>query len=72
MHGVADGLNAGVIHINDQTVVHGVYGPIGVDNSGQHVVPPFWAKALLDHGGDPSGPRSGGNSKGLGFRRSVP
>jgi predicted TIM-barrel fold metal-dependent hydrolase len=25
----------------------------------QHVVPPFWAKALPDHGGDPSGPRSG-------------
>ena len=24
----------------------------------QHVVPPFWAKALPDHGGDPSGPRS--------------
>src|SRR5260370_18165845 len=25
----------------------------------QHVVPPFWAKALPNHGGDPSGPRSG-------------
>jgi 6-methylsalicylate decarboxylase len=25
----------------------------------QHVVPPFWAKALPDHGGDPSGQRSG-------------
>jgi 6-methylsalicylate decarboxylase len=25
----------------------------------QHVVPPFWAKAIPDHGGDPSGPRSG-------------
>jgi predicted TIM-barrel fold metal-dependent hydrolase len=25
----------------------------------QHVVPPFWAKALPDHGDDPSGPRSG-------------
>jgi hypothetical protein len=25
----------------------------------QHVVPPFWAIALPDHGGDPSGPRSG-------------
>jgi predicted TIM-barrel fold metal-dependent hydrolase len=25
----------------------------------QHVVPPFWAKALPAHGGDPSGPRSG-------------
>jgi 6-methylsalicylate decarboxylase len=25
----------------------------------RHVVPPFWAKALPDHGGDPSGPRSG-------------
>jgi aminocarboxymuconate-semialdehyde decarboxylase len=25
----------------------------------QHVVPPFWAKALPDHGGAPSGPRSG-------------
>jgi benzaldehyde dehydrogenase (NAD) len=26
---VADGLHAGVVHINDQTVVHGIYGPIG-------------------------------------------
>jgi len=26
---VADGLRSGVVHINDQTVVHGVYGPIG-------------------------------------------
>jgi 6-methylsalicylate decarboxylase len=25
----------------------------------QRVVPPFWAKALLDHGGDPSGPLFG-------------
>jgi hypothetical protein len=25
----------------------------------QHVVPPFWAKELPAHGGDPSGPRSG-------------
>jgi predicted TIM-barrel fold metal-dependent hydrolase len=25
----------------------------------QHVVPPFWAKALPAHGGDPSGPRAG-------------
>ena len=25
----------------------------------QHVVPPFWAKALPTHGGDPSGARSG-------------
>jgi 6-methylsalicylate decarboxylase len=25
----------------------------------QHVVPPFWAKAIPNHGGDPSGPRSG-------------
>jgi predicted TIM-barrel fold metal-dependent hydrolase len=25
----------------------------------QHVVPPFWAKELPTHGGDPSGPRSG-------------
>jgi aminocarboxymuconate-semialdehyde decarboxylase len=25
----------------------------------QHVVPPFWAKALPNHGGDPSGLRSG-------------
>jgi aminocarboxymuconate-semialdehyde decarboxylase len=25
----------------------------------QHVVPPFWAKELSTHGGDPSGPRSG-------------
>jgi predicted TIM-barrel fold metal-dependent hydrolase len=25
----------------------------------QHIVPPFWAKALPNHGGDPSGPRSG-------------
>jgi aminocarboxymuconate-semialdehyde decarboxylase len=24
-----------------------------------HVVPPFWAKAMPNHGGDPSGPRSG-------------
>jgi benzaldehyde dehydrogenase (NAD) len=26
---IADGLHSGVIHINDQTVLHGVYGPIG-------------------------------------------
>jgi benzaldehyde dehydrogenase (NAD) len=26
---VADALHSGVVHINDQTVVHGVYGPIG-------------------------------------------
>ena len=26
---VADGLRSGVVHINDQTVLHGVYGPIG-------------------------------------------
>jgi benzaldehyde dehydrogenase (NAD) len=26
---VADGIHSGVVHINDQTVVHGVYGPIG-------------------------------------------
>jgi hypothetical protein len=26
---VADGLHSGAIHINDQTVVHGIYGPIG-------------------------------------------
>jgi benzaldehyde dehydrogenase (NAD) len=26
---VADGLHSGVVHINDQTVVHGIYGPIG-------------------------------------------
>lgn len=26
---VADALRSGVVHINDQTVVHGVYGPIG-------------------------------------------
>ena len=26
---IADGLHAGVVHINNQTVVHGVYGPIG-------------------------------------------
>jgi benzaldehyde dehydrogenase (NAD) len=26
---VADRLHAGAVHINDQTVVHGVYGPIG-------------------------------------------
>jgi benzaldehyde dehydrogenase (NAD) len=26
---VADGLHSGAVHINDQTVVHGVYGPIG-------------------------------------------
>ncbi len=25
----------------------------------QHVVPPYWAKELPAHGGDPSGPRSG-------------
>jgi hypothetical protein len=25
----------------------------------QHVVPPFWAKELPNHGGDPSGARSG-------------
>jgi 6-methylsalicylate decarboxylase len=25
----------------------------------QHVVPPFWAEDLPNHGGDPSGPRSG-------------
>jgi benzaldehyde dehydrogenase (NAD) len=26
---IADALHSGVVHINDQTVVHGVYGPIG-------------------------------------------
>jgi benzaldehyde dehydrogenase (NAD) len=26
---IADRLHSGVVHINDQTVVHGVYGPIG-------------------------------------------
>ena len=26
---IADGLRSGVVHINDQTVLHGVYGPIG-------------------------------------------
>jgi benzaldehyde dehydrogenase (NAD) len=26
---VADGLHSGVVHINDQTVMHGIYGPIG-------------------------------------------
>jgi benzaldehyde dehydrogenase (NAD) len=26
---VADGIRSGVVHINDQTVLHGVYGPIG-------------------------------------------
>jgi benzaldehyde dehydrogenase (NAD) len=26
---IADTLHSGVIHINDQTVVHGIYGPIG-------------------------------------------
>jgi benzaldehyde dehydrogenase (NAD) len=32
---VADGLHSGAVHINDQTVVHGVYGPIGgVGSSG--------------------------------------
>jgi len=32
---IADRLHSGVIHINDQTVVHGVYGPIGgVGSSG--------------------------------------
>ena len=32
---VADGIHSGVVHINDQTVLHGVYGPIGgVGNSG--------------------------------------
>ena len=31
----------------------------------QHVVPPFWAKALPAHGGDPSGPRSGDSSNSV-------
>ena len=26
---VADGLHSGIVHINDQTVLCGVYGPIG-------------------------------------------
>ncbi len=26
---IADGLHSGVVHINDQTVLHGIYGPIG-------------------------------------------
>jgi len=26
---IADSLHSGVVHINDQTVVHGIYGPIG-------------------------------------------
>jgi hypothetical protein len=33
-------------------------GPHRIDVH-QHVIPPFWAKALPNHGGDPSGPRSG-------------
>jgi benzaldehyde dehydrogenase (NAD) len=32
---IADGLHSGVVHINDQTVLYGVYAPIGgVGNSG--------------------------------------
>ena len=32
---IADALHSGVVHINDQTVVHGIYGPIGgVGSSG--------------------------------------
>ena len=32
---IADRLHSGVVHVNDQTVVHGVYGPIGgVGDSG--------------------------------------
>ena len=31
----------------------------------QHVVPPFWAKELLAHGGDPSGARSGDPSNSM-------
>ena len=32
---LADGIRSGVVHINDQTVLHGVYGPIGgVGDSG--------------------------------------
>src|ERR1700726_3971106 len=32
---IADGLHSGVVHINDQTVLYGVYGPIGgLDASG--------------------------------------
>ena len=26
---VADGLHSGIVHFNDQTVLYGVYGPIG-------------------------------------------
>ena len=26
---IADALHSGVVHINDQTVLHGIYGPIG-------------------------------------------
>jgi hypothetical protein len=34
---VADGFHSGVVHINDQRVVHSVYGPIGgVGASGNH------------------------------------
>jgi len=31
----------------------------------QHVLPPFWVKALPSHGGDPSGPRSGDASSSV-------
>jgi len=31
----------------------------------QHVIPPFWAKALPNHGGDPSGLRSGDPSSSV-------
>ena len=32
---VADGLHSGIVHINDQTVLYGVYAPIGgVGDSG--------------------------------------
>src|SRR3981081_784240 len=33
---VADGIHSGVIHINDQTVLHGVYGPIGAGRISRH------------------------------------
>src|SRR3984893_2864980 len=31
----------------------------------QHVLPPFWVKALPSHGGDPSGARSGDGSSSV-------
>jgi benzaldehyde dehydrogenase (NAD) len=56
---MADGLRSGVAHINDQTVVHGVYGPIGgVGASGKHTALAVPPPALVLNKHPPTSPGS--------------